>query len=250
MTPEPTKTRYSIRDVRDAWLRKRRLTELEGELPAVLLYRPVSHMVTPLFLRLRLSPLSVTLVNGAIALSLVPVAVMTGSRAYLHVAALGLVFHVLDCVDGDMARVSGKTSELGRLADGFVDQVYWIALFASFGILVDRAGETLAGSGLTLGLILPIMVLLHRQTRDNFAIGFGEPPLEPVTEWPPRTLLARLRVATAGLENLYVFALVIGGAMGRLGEIFLGMAVYVASVFLVAIGAVFRKAARRGRDPA
>lgn len=144
MTPEPAKIRYSIREVRDAYARERRITELEGELPAVLLYRPVSHMVTPLFLRLGLSPLSVTLVNGAIAM------------------------------------------------------------------------------------------------------GLGEPPLEPVTEWPPRTLLARLRVATAGLEDLYVFALVIGGALGRLGEIFLGMAIYVASMFPVPPGAVFRKAALRG----
>ncbi|MFC1791558.1 CDP-alcohol phosphatidyltransferase family protein [Gemmatimonadota bacterium] len=249
MTPRPGKTRYTFQDVRDAYVRERRMTELEGELPAVLLYRPISHRIAPILLRLGLPPLAVTMVSASIVLTLIPVASVTGSRAYLYVAALGLLFHILDCVDGDMARTAGRTSELGRLVDGFVDQCYWISLLASFGILVDRAGGTLAGWGLVLGLVLPILVILHRQTRDNFALGFGEPPLEAVREWPPKTLLDRLRVATAGLENLYIWALVGGGALGILGEVFLGIAIYVASVFLVAIGAVFRKAAQRREDP-
>ena len=128
MTQGSPKTRYTFRDVRGAYVRERRITEGEGELPAVFLYRPIPHRLPPHFLRLGLPPMGVTVVSGTIALNLVPVALTIGSRAYLCVAVLGPVFHVLDCVDGGMARVPGRTSELGRLVDRFVDQTFWIAL--------------------------------------------------------------------------------------------------------------------------
>ena len=61
------------------------------------------------------------------------------------VAALGFCFHVLDCVDGNMARTAGTASKLGGLVDGFVDLSFWCLLFLSLGLLVERAGGGIFG---------------------------------------------------------------------------------------------------------
>jgi phosphatidylglycerophosphate synthase len=236
------KTTYTFQEVRDAYYRERRLAELDGELPAALLYRPLSLRLTPIVLRLGIRPLGVTLANGLLALALVPVSLKVANAPYLWVAALGFLFHVMDCLDGDMARTRGTANEFGGLIDGFVDQLYWINLLAAVGILVDRSGGLMAGWGLETGLVLALMVVLNRQTRDNFARSFAEPALDAIQEWPPAGLGNKLRVAFSGLENLYVWALALGGALGILGEVLVGVGLYVFGVFVVAMIMTFGKA--------
>ena len=217
--------------------------ELEGELPAYLVYRPLSFYVTPLFLRLGVPILAVTLSSGVLAVAMLIIAVRGGPNAYLGVAAIGFVFHVLDCVDGNMARTIGRPSRFGGLVDGFIDMSFWTLLFVSLGLLVRHEGGGLLGPfALPLAMALPILVLLNRQTRDNFALMFEQQTYARTTIPVKLSLGDKLLIGFVGLENTYVYAIAIGGWLGALDRVLVGIAAYVAIIFVGALFLTFTKA--------
>lgn len=221
---------------------------MEGELPCYLIYRPLSFYVTPPLLHLRVPILAVTLASGVLALLMVAAAWRGGEHAYLVVAALGLGFHLLDCVDGNMARTTGKSSRLGGLIDGAVDMSFWVLLFLSLGLLVEHAGGGVLGDrAVELSMGLAILVLLNRQTRDNFAVMFSQAAYASSKKPEYLSLKDKLLIAVVGLENLYVFGIALGGALGGLDWVLVGIAVYVVLIFVGAMILTFSKAAAADR---
>ncbi|MBW2231789.1 MAG: CDP-alcohol phosphatidyltransferase family protein, partial [Deltaproteobacteria bacterium] len=73
--------------------------EMQGELP-----------LTLPFLALRVPILAVTLSSLALSSVMLVMAWRGGPDAYLWVAGLGFTFHVVDCLDGNMARTTGQSS--------------------------------------------------------------------------------------------------------------------------------------------
>lgn len=76
---------------------------------------------------------------------------------------------ILDCIDGDIARVLFKESPLGKWLDIIGDQVVHIAVFLGLGIGLWRSGSTtpvlLLGSVAALGVVLSFLVVLRALTR-------------------------------------------------------------------------------------
>jgi hypothetical protein len=235
--------RYTVADVRRSFPPHKRWSEFEGELPVALLYRPISYYLSVPLLNLGVPVLAVTLTSGLLALTMLAVAWNGGDRAYLVVVGAGLAFHLLDCVDGNMARTAGKSSRLGGLVDGFIDMSFWCALFVSLGLLVEHAGGGIFGDRAPeFALLLGILVLLNRQTRDNLALNFGAKTY--FTEEVPDTisLQKKFLIAVVGLENIYVFAILIGGYFGALDKVLAGIGTYVVLMFVGAMVMTFGKA--------
>ena len=222
--------------------------EMEGELPSWLLYRPLSFYLTPPLLNAGIPIAAVTLSSGLVALAMLAVAWRGGPYAYLVVAGLGFVFHVLDCVDGNMARTSGRSSGFGALLDGFIDRSFWCALFASLGLLVAHAGGGVFGPhAVEAGLGLAALVLLNRQTRDSLTMQYAQATYFRAQRPQRLGLVDRLLIGVVGLENLYVFAIALGGALGRLDQVLVGVAVYVVGIFIGAIVMTFDQARKLDR---
>ncbi len=238
--------RFTLEDVRRSYTPEKRWAELQGELPAALLYRPVSFWLTPPLLSLGVPPLVVTALALAVAVAMPVVAWAGGEGAHWGVAALGLAFHVLDCVDGNMARTLGRTSVQGAVADAFVDASFWALLLASLGLLVARTGGGLFGPhALEVALAVPVLVLVGRQTRDVYAAASGRRAGLLVPTRPARLGAADvLRMAFFGLENVYVFAIALGGALGALDRVLLGIAAYATAIALGGVALSLRAAAR------
>jgi hypothetical protein len=103
----------------------------------VLLVDPVAtRIVPPLARRPRVTPTRVTL--AAHALGLVCVA-LYASEALLLAAVAFQVRFVLDCVDGKLARVTGRSSVAGGMLDAFGDRVLAMAMIAALGWRHDPA---------------------------------------------------------------------------------------------------------------
>lgn len=89
-------------------------------------YRRVAHFLVPIFIRFKVTP------NQVSTLSLI-----TGlSSAYLFyrhhfilsgLMALTAIF--FDCCDGQVARLTGQSSPMGRIMDGFFDAIWITALW-------------------------------------------------------------------------------------------------------------------------
>jgi phosphatidylglycerophosphate synthase len=242
--------RYTLADVKASYGPEKAWAEMQGDLPCYLIYRPISFWVALPFLWLGIPVLVMTSFSLVIALSLPAMAYWGGEHAYLGVAGLGFLYHVMDCVDGNMARTLGRTSRLGAILDGTIDMSFWCLLLLSLGLLVDgQAGGFWDGHAVALSLGLAVLLLLNRQTRDNFSLQNRDATYFR-SEIPERLSLGdRLMMAVVGLEFVYVFAIALGGWFGGLEWVLLGIAIYVGLMFLGAVGLTWIQAARLDRDP-
>lgn len=248
---ESAKRRYTLADVRASYPPEKAWAEMQGDFPCYLIYRPISFFLTPPLLRLGIPVSGVTLFALGVAIAMAGLAWRGGAHAYLVVAGLGFAYHVLDCVDGNMARTLGRTSRLGGILDGTVDMTFWCLLLFSLGLLVEHEGGGVFGDrAVAFSLGLCVLLLLNRQTRDNFAAQ------NAVETYFRPTMPERLgpgdwaMIAFVGLEFAYVIAIAIGGLFGVLDWVLVGIGVYVTTIFVGALFMTFRKAAALDRDAA
>lgn len=99
------------------------------------LFRPVANVFVPLLLALRVSPAAVVVLNAVAGL----VAALLVARGDLLAAAVLLqVKTLLDNMDGQLARVSGRVTLSGRYLDTLADLVVNAALFTALGYVTGR----------------------------------------------------------------------------------------------------------------
>ncbi|MBP1971870.1 CDP-alcohol phosphatidyltransferase family protein [Cohnella thailandensis] len=100
--------------------------------------RYYAHLIDPFFTKiaydLKLSPNFVTIVAGILG--------VTASLCFgVNELALGAVLlqlhYILDCVDGNLARLTNKCTPLGAKLDKLVDQVVRLLLFVSLAYVAD-----------------------------------------------------------------------------------------------------------------
>jgi phosphatidylglycerophosphate synthase len=106
------------------------------------LYRPISLRAAALLARTRISPVQVTVASGALTIG---GGVAFGYGEYLWGAALILAGVITDCVDGDLARLTGRTSRSGALLDSVIDRWTDAALILGLGLSdLERYGRLAA----------------------------------------------------------------------------------------------------------
>ena len=107
----------------------------------LIFYRPIGFVVVKAIYRLPITPNQVTvlsLVTGLLAAWYFSIA----TTQALMLAALWYAFaNILDCSDGQLARLQGSGSLLGRVVDGVVDYVSSIAIFLGVGFGLAIQGQ-------------------------------------------------------------------------------------------------------------
>jgi hypothetical protein len=140
------------------------------ELVLELVFRPLSNVLVPVLARTGASPHLVVLANAATGL----LAALALARGELVVAALLLQLKtLLDNSDGQLARVTGRVSLVGRYLDTEADLVVNLAVFAALG---HATGEPVlaAAAFVALTIVLAVdynLTGIHREAR-----GTAEPP--------------------------------------------------------------------------
>src|SRR5215471_13353073 len=115
--------------------------------------RLARRLVTPLK-NTRTTPNHLTTVRLAVGLA-AAAAFLPGTYGWTNLGALLLVLsNFLDHTDGELARISGKTSRIGHLYDLASDAVVTILLFVAIGVGVSvRLGAALQVPPALLGLV-------------------------------------------------------------------------------------------------
>ena len=134
--------------------------ELATEWAAALIYRPLSFFLTIPFMLVGCPPTVISLLGVVLALSL-PILAWQGAGAGT-VAGLAVLFYILDCVDGNVARTSGRTSKIGAYIDFFSDLIFRVCFYAAIGLLADDA---VAGWGWAIGVLSAWLALAARACR-------------------------------------------------------------------------------------
>jgi archaetidylinositol phosphate synthase len=144
----------------------RRGTELVCEK----VFRPLAHPLVLFFARLRVPPPLVVVAAGVAGLA---AAVELGRGSLLAAALLVQLKTLLDNADGQLARLTGRTSTFGRYLDSEVDLLVNAALFAALAWTTGRPAVALAGF-LALTSVLSVNFNAERLSR----AGSAEPEPE------------------------------------------------------------------------
>ena len=105
-------------------------------------FRPLAHPLVLLFARLRVPPPLVVVASGAAG---VAAAIELGRGSLLAAALLVQLKTLLDNADGQLARLTGRTSAFGRYLDSEVDLLVNAALFAALAWNTGEPALALAG---------------------------------------------------------------------------------------------------------
>ena len=144
-------------------------------------FRPLAHPLVLLFARLRVPPPVVAVAAGMAGIA---GAVELGRGSLIAAAVLVQLKTLLDNADGQLARLTGRTSAFGRYLDSEVDLLVNAALFAALGWTTGRfALALLAFLALTSVLSLNFNV-------ERLARGTGAEP--EADEQRGTTLLRRI----------------------------------------------------------
>ena len=220
-----------LAEVRASYSPAKAAEEKHTEFLAYVLYRPLSFAVTPLFLFAGFSADAVTLLMLAAAAAMPAIAEWGGPHAYWGIVAIGLGLQVLDCVDGNIARVTGRFSTVGDMLDGLCTLLFWALYFAAVGLLAHHAGTSwMARHGREIGLALAALFLGQRAMEDAFDSMFGERVrTAPKVAGASGFDLGRI---AKPVEQLVAFGgLGLAAAQGWLPVFLGGLAVYQTGVF-------------------
>lgn len=107
-----------------------------------LLYRQLGTLLAWLLLKTRLSPTNVSVIGLGVA-GLMPLVagLLPIGAAGIVLFWLAVLFQILDCSDGAMARAGGTGSAAGARYDFLIDMFQWGVLYASMGLLADRMAD-------------------------------------------------------------------------------------------------------------
>lgn len=128
-------------------------------------FRPLAHPLVLLFARVRVPPPLVVAAAGAAGIA---AAVELGRGSLLAAALLVQLKTLLDNADGQLARLTGRTSAFGRYLDSEVDLLVNAALFAGLGWTTRNPALALAGF-LALTSVLSLNFNVERLSREASA---------------------------------------------------------------------------------
>ncbi len=236
------KTRYTIADVRASYDATKAREEWHGDWMSALIYRPLSFFLTPPLLNLSISASQVTFFALLMSFALPVVALEAGRAAHLAVAVIAILFVILDCVDGNIARVTRTASKSGHYLDFLTDIVFRIGLYAAVGILADRETSLawMNGQGLAFGLLAALIAIVGRLSRvftRQLSSGDVYSADEPSKGFVDRFLLPAL----SGMDRLLPILVLGADWWGGLRWVILWLLAYSAADCAYTQYAVFRR---------
>ncbi|MBW8783174.1 MAG: CDP-alcohol phosphatidyltransferase family protein [Novosphingobium sp.] len=114
------------------------------------LYHPLSWQLALRLARTPITPNMVSVFGGLLVVcAAIAYAQPWGEAAALLGLALHMSWHVVDGADGDLARITGRTSALGEMIDGICDYVSHIVLYLVLATVLAAQMDPAAAWGLT-----------------------------------------------------------------------------------------------------
>lgn len=147
-----------------------KMAEVE-EVIDLILYRPLAFLLVVLIYPTKIKPDHLTL--AAMLMGIVAgVFYSLGTEASCIIGAIMyLLFNILDCSDGQLARIKKNGSPVGRLLDGIADYIAAIAVYAGIAIgYSDRSAHP--GLMVFMVFIAGISIIVQESLVDYFRTRF------------------------------------------------------------------------------
>ncbi len=183
-----------------------RAPEIEEATNRILIH-PLARRFTPLLARLHVPPNAVS-VTGMACGVLAGVAYNRYQDRRWAVAGLLLMilWHLMDGIDGQLARLTGRHSQFGKVLDGICDYVTFTSVYVGLALALDqRDGAWMWALVVAAGISHAAQAAAYeaqRQDYDFFGWGRGSPTAADPGLRPPGTPASRPRVSD-GLQRIY-----------------------------------------------
>lgn len=148
--------------------------------------RPPAAVLVYLLRNTRVTPNQVSFL--AIAIALAGAGVLIGWRTWLGLGVAGALLqlaYIVDCVDGQLARLTQQTSPAGALLDFMLDEIKAYALLAASAVRLylqtNDALFLLLGVGVLFAAACGITLTTFTR-RQEYLDAVGAPPIPPATE--------------------------------------------------------------------
>lgn len=157
-----TLTRVSVKQVRDS------LNQTVRDQATVKYFgRPMANLLTPFFFNRGWSANGVTYLCVGLSTCALLLLLWPNPITYAAAAALFYLVFVLDCVDGNLARLSGTVTYYGKFIDGLSDAVFVFLAPLFVGIGVFTAGGPPAW--LMVGSLIAATTLATQMIRSRYS---------------------------------------------------------------------------------
>ena len=113
----------------------------------LIFYRPLAFIFVKTIYRTSITPNQVTwlaLLFGVLGAFLITFGT---HQVYILAALCFIIYNVLDCSDGQLARINKSGTLTGRIVDGFADYVVAVVSYIGIGIGYERDGKRRGGGG-------------------------------------------------------------------------------------------------------
>ncbi len=169
--------------------------------------------------RAELTPNEITLASLAVTL-LASVLVAFGHGGSWMVAALLVqVGFVLDCLDGQLARATGKTSDFGRYLDSMTDLVKVFVLISAMTLSLLRHGYGAPASALgAMAFFGYLLCEYHTHLVRQFPQRSQDDYERTATPWKSRLVIGGQKLDLAFAIGEVLMTITIALALGRLGS--------------------------------
>ncbi|MBV9550576.1 MAG: CDP-alcohol phosphatidyltransferase family protein [Alphaproteobacteria bacterium] len=217
--------RYTIAEVRATYSAEKKQEERFGDWASALIYRPLSFLLTPSLIALGFSAGAVTFLSLCVGLSLPLIALIGPAGSLFWIVGLALAWVILDCVDGNIARLMQSAGAFGRYFDFVTDVLFRACLYTAIGILADSVAE--GAWRLCLCLLAGYLALVARFCRLFHAQEQGADIYQAeIRNDRTLTLQERLFSFLSGIDRLLPIMLLAGGLMGDLDWVVVFLVVY------------------------
>jgi phosphatidylglycerophosphate synthase len=198
-------------------------------------YRRISFAVTPWFEAAGFSANSVTGLGLLCSLLLPLAALLLGPWDYVGVALLCFAYLVLDCVDGNLARLSGSSGPRGQYLDSLAGKVYALMRTLALGLIAAREWPQLApGAVLSFAIFAALLFIWGRESRQYYKITARVAPNHFVAG------SGRVKDLALAFTELVPPGLLVLGPFGLAWLVFLGLVFFYAALFVYTQLRIFR----------
>ena len=131
-----------------------------------LFFRPIGFVIAKLLSKTCVTPNAITIISIFIGVAAGPLFYFKNIRLTLAGIICLLVANILDCVDGQLARLTGKKSKIGRILDGIAGDIWFVSIYICLALRLQNEFDT--GWFFLLALISALSHLMQANITDYY----------------------------------------------------------------------------------
>ena len=152
---------YNYQDAINSYSARKAAEERQGDWPSYYFFRPLSFYISPLLANLGFLPGHITFFSFILLLLMPFTAALSWN--FVLLAILLVLLELLDCIDGNLARMLQKSSTRGQFLDFIVDLLKRISAYSVLALMISDMSMIIALGAALLATLARVIRIYSEQ---------------------------------------------------------------------------------------